>query len=189
MLSLNKNHVSCPDLYNHIHYFKLINENSLEFAVGGGASVLFSGSCEYTIEKVQQARQSNILFTHEISLFNFHFEEDTKYPTSNIDSDILTKKVRFFEETGNFFFVDFDDMYNNPKEEDELPCIKFDKRIVFESDLLFVFEDQYQHSAYGQMRYPSFVQKLLPDNYYYSECTGTFKLKQIKELGIKCINY
>ena len=189
MLTLNKNHVSCPDLNNHIHYFKLLNENTLEFAVGGGTSVIFAGNCEYTIEQIQQARQSNILFTYEITLFNFKFEANSKYSNYNLDANVLTKKVRFFEETGAFFFLDFGDMYNNPKEEEELPCIKFEKRIVFESDPLFIFEDQYQQSTYGLMRYPPSVQKLLPDNYYYIECTGKFKLKQLKELGIKCIKY
>jgi hypothetical protein len=189
MLALNTNHVSCPDLFNHIHYFKLLDESTIEFAVGGGASVILAGKCAYTINAISQARNSNILFSHEISLFNFNFEGNTNYSKYIQDSNILIKKIKFFEERGSFFFLDFGDMYNNPIEEDEKPCIKFDKRIVFESDPLFIFEDQYRLSAYGMMRYPSFVQRLLPDNYYYSICTGKFKLKQLNELGIQCIKY
>jgi hypothetical protein len=189
MLELNKNHVTCPDSYNHIHYFELMDETTMKFTVGGGASVIFAGSCKYSIEKIEQTRQSNILFTHEISLSNFEFEENTSYSKHIQNTELLTKKIRFFEEIGSFFFVDCGDIYNDPNEEDELPCIKFDSRIVFESDPLFLFDNQYQFNAYTKMNYLPFFQKRLPDNYYYIECTGKYKLGELKKLGIKWIRY
>ncbi len=188
MLELNKNHVSCPDLYNHVHYFNLINEATMEFAVGGGASVIFVGNCKYAIEEIEQNRQSNILFTHEMSLSDFEFES-TNYAKQINPKELNIKKIRFFEEKGAFFFIDFRDMYNHPKDEDELPCIKFDSRIIFESDPLFLFEDQFQYSMYGRNNYPPSIHKRLPDNYYYMECTGQYKLKQLNDLGINWIKY
>jgi hypothetical protein len=189
MLKLKRNHVSCPDLYNHVHYFKLLDETLVEFAVGGVASVILEGKCKYEIEEIELNKQSNILFSHQIILSEFKFEKNTSYYEHINDAEALTKRVKFFEERGTFLFVDCGDMYNDPEEEGDLPCIKFDKRIVFESDPLFLFDDQYNYSAYGRMNYPPFHHKRLPNNYYYIECTGRYKLKDLRSLGLNMIKY
>ena len=54
---------------------------------------------------------------------NFEFEENTSYSKHIQNTELLTKKIRFFEEIGSFFFVDCGDIYNDPNEEDELPLL------------------------------------------------------------------
>ena len=178
-------YVACPDLYDHYHFFSFLDDSNMNFTAGGGQSINISGKCNYLIKSLK-GTFFNDLFTHELLLFNFSYEEISRYYKQAQLNPIEQKTIKFFKEQGTFVFIDHN-MGTNAENEDELDCLKYNERLVFESDPLFLYKDQFSCSLYGKMNYAPERQRW-HENFYYTS-PEILKLKQVKEVGIRWIKY